>query len=173
LSTDAYVDHAGNRDMTHKTTDICDRYPDRLRIASPLFVDYGGRKVFEGPVATVKVFEDNALVRQALAEEGRGRALVVDGGGSMRCALLDDRLAELGCDNGWAGVVVYGCIRKMADIDKIGFGVKALMTHPLRSGKQGTGERDVPVTLAGITIRPGDYLYADQDGIVVADEALA
>lgn len=158
--------------MSYKTTDICDDHAERLRIATPLFQDYGGRKLFHGPVTTVKVFEDNSLVRQALEERGEGRVLVVDGGGSMRCALLGDQLAALGHKNGWAGAVVYGCIRDAADIAQIDFGLKALMTHPLKSVKKGIGDRDVPVTFAGITIRPGDYLYADHDGIVVADEPL-
>jgi regulator of ribonuclease activity A len=158
--------------MSNKTTDICDQYSERLRIATPIFSDFGGRKMFEGTVVTVKVFEDNSLVREALAESGEGRVLVVDGGGSMRCALLGDQLAELGYKNRWAGVVVYGCIRDSADIGRIELGVKALQTHPLRSVKKGVGERDVPVTFAGITIQPGDYLYADEDGVVVATEAL-
>jgi regulator of ribonuclease activity A len=159
--------------MSNKTTDICDNYSDKLRIATPLFLNYGGRKTFEGPVTTVKVFEDNSLVRQALEEPGQGRVLVVDGGGSMRCALLGDQLAELGQKNGWAGAVVYGCIRDAGDIAKIDLGVKALNTHPLKSVKKGVGDRDVPVTFAGISLRPGDYLYADEDGIVVAESKLA
>lgn len=159
--------------MSNKTTDICDQHSERLRIATPIFSNYGGRKVFEGQVVTVKVFEDNSLVRAALEDAGEGRVLVVDGGGSMRCALLGDQLAAMAQRNGWAGVIVYGCIRDSADIATIDLGVKALQTHPLRSVKKGEGERDVPVTFAGITIRPGDYLYADEDGVIVAEEALA
>ena len=159
--------------MSNKTTDICDQHSERLRIATPIFTDYGGRKVFEGTVVTVKVFEDNSLVRAALEEAGEGRVLVVDGGGSMRCALMGDQLAAMAQRNGWAGVIVYGCIRDSADIATIEVGVKALQTHPLRSVKKGVGERDVPVTFSGITIRPGDYLYADEDGVIVADAALA
>lgn len=159
--------------MSNKTTDICDQHSERLRIATPIFTDYGGRKVFEGTVVTVKVFEDNSLVRAALEEAGEGRVLVVDGGGSMRCALMGDQLAAMAQRNGWAGVIVYGCIRDSADIATIEVGVKALQTHPLRSVKKGVGERDVPVTFAGITIRSGDYLYADEDGVIVADAALA
>lgn len=159
--------------MSNKTTDICDQHSERLRIATPIFTDYGGRKVFEGTVVTVKVFEDNSLVRAALEEAGEGRVLVVDGGGSMRCALMGDQLAAMAQRNGWAGVIVYGCVRDSADIATIEVGVKALQTHPLRSVKKGVGERDVPVTFAGITIRPGDYLYADEDGVIVADAALA
>ncbi len=158
--------------MSEKTTDLCDEYADRLRIASPIFQDYGDCQSFNGTVTTVKVFEDNSLVRQALEESGEGRVLVVDGGGSLRCALLGDQLALLGQTNGWSGAIVYGCIRDAADIAEIDLGVKALNTHPLKSVKKGLGERDVPVTFAGITIRPGDYLYADADGVIVADEAL-
>ena len=158
--------------MSYKTTDLCDEYSDRLRIAAPIFHDYGGKALFHGPVTTVKVFEDNSLVRAALEEPGEGRVLVVDGGGSMRCALVGDQLALLGQENGWAGVVVYGCIRDAGDMAKMAFGVKALNTHPLRSVKRGIGDRDVAVTFAGITIRPGDYLYADHDGVVVAESAL-
>lgn len=158
--------------MSYKTTDLCDDHSDELRIASPMFQDYGGRKLFHGPATTVKVFEDNSLVRGALEEPGEGKVLVVDGGGSMRCALLGDQLAELGQKNGWAGVIVYGCIRDSADIAGIDIGVKGLNTHPLKSVKRGIGERDVPVSFAGITIRPGDYIYADEDGVVVAESAL-
>ncbi len=158
--------------MSYKTTDLCDEFSDRLRIASPIFQDYGGKRLFNGPVSTVKVFEDNSLVRAALEEPGEGRVLVVDGGGSLRCALVGDQLALLGQQNGWAGIVVYGCIRDSADIAQLAIGVKALNTHPLKSVKRGIGERDVPVTFAGVTIRPGEYLYADEDGIVVAETAL-
>lgn len=154
--------------MSLKTTDLCDEHSEELSIATPLFHDYGARRAFHGPVSTVKVFEDNSLVRQALEEPGEGRVLVVDGGGSMRCALLGDNLAEMGRSNGWTGIVVYGCIRDSGDIASMDIGVKALNTHPLKSVKKGEGERDVSVTLAGITIRAGQYLYADEDGVVVA-----
>lgn len=154
--------------MSLKTTDLCDEHSEELNIATPLFHDYGGRRGFHGPVSTVKVFEDNSLVRQALEEPGEGRVLVVDGGGSMRCALLGDNLAAMGRSNGWTGIVVYGCIRDSGDIAGMDIGVKALNTHPLKSVKKGEGERDVSVTLAGITIRAGQYLYADEDGVVVA-----
>ncbi len=158
--------------MSLKTTDLCDDHSDDLSIATPLFRDFGGRRAFHGTISTVKLFEDNSLVREALGEPGEGRVLVVDGGGSMRCALLGDNLAEMGRQNGWSGIVVYGCIRDSADIAGMDIGVKALNTHPLKSVKRGEGERDVSVTFAGITIRAGYYLYADEDGIVVAPEAL-
>jgi len=158
--------------MTLKTTDLCDEHSDDLRIMAPIFLDYGGVKAFGGLVSTVKVFEDNSLVRAAVEEPGKGRVLVVDGGGSLRCALLGDNLAELGRGNGWSGMVIYGCIRDSAAIAGIAVGVKALNTNPLKSVKKGEGERDVPVTFAGVTVHPGDYLYADQDGIVLSEVAL-
>ena len=158
--------------MTSKTADLCDEHEAQLRILTPMFQDYGGRGAFAGPVATVKLFEDNSRVREALGEPGAGRVLVVDGGGSMRCALLGDNLAAMGVSNGWAGVVVYGCIRDSEEIGAMDIGVKALNTHPCKSVKRGLGERDVPVTFAGVTIQPGDWLYADGDGIVVADAEL-
>ena len=158
--------------MSLKTTDLCDEHSADLKIASPMFRDYGGRKLFNGAISTAKVFEDNSLVRAALEEPGEGRVLVVDGGGSMRCALLGDNLAVLGQRNGWAGVVVYGCIRDSADIAGIEIGVKALNTHPLKSVKKGIGERDVPVTFSGLTFHPGEFLYADEDGLIVSRSAL-
>lgn len=154
------------------TADLYDDFGESLRVAAPLFSDYGGTRSFAGPVSTVKVFEDNSLVRAALEEPGEGRVLVVDGGGSMRCALVGDNLAELGAQNGWAGILVYGCIRDVVPIGAIALGVKAMATNPRKSVKKGEGTRDVEVRFAEIVIRPGDYLYADEDGVVVADKAL-
>jgi len=159
--------------MAIKTTDLCDRHEERLRVLAPLFGDYGGRHGFAGSVATVQVFEDNSRVREALEEAGEGRVLVVDGGGSLRCALLGDQLAAKARDNGWSGVVVYGCVRDAADLADLDIGIKALNTHPCRSVKRGEGERDVAVTFAGVTLRSGEWLCADADGIVVAAEPLA
>lgn len=165
--------------MDFKTTDLCDehfelcnQFSDRLQIAEPVFGDYGDELRFSGPIVTLKVFEDNTLVRKVLEEPGEGRVLVVDGGGSTRCALLGDQLAELAEENGWAGVVVNGCIRDSAVINDIGIGVKALGVHPLKTVKRNTGERNVPVRFAGVTFRPGSYLYADEDGLIVSEKPL-
>lgn len=158
--------------MPAKTADICDEHADSVRVLTPMFQDYGGRVEFSGPVSTVKLFEDNSRVREAVSEPGEGRVLVVDGGGSLRCALLGDNLAAMAVANGWQGIVVYGCIRDAAEIAAMDLGVKALNTHPCKSVKRGLGERDVPVTFAGETLRPGDYLYADRDGVVLASSAL-
>lgn len=159
--------------MTIKTADLCDEHAERVSIADPIFRAYGGRPAFGGPITTLRVFEDNVLVRSALEEPGDGRVLVVDGAASMRCALLGDQLAALAADNGWAGVVVNGCIRDSADIAGIDIGVRALATMPLKSRKLGRGERDVTVAFAGVAFEPGHHLYADEDGLLVSADALA
>ncbi len=158
--------------MDFKTADLCDEHAPRLRIAEPVFRDFGSQVRFSGEVSTVKCFEDNSRVREALEQPGEGKVLVVDAGGSLRCAMLGDQLAALGQRNGWAGVVVHGCIRDSAEIAATAIGVKALATHPLKSLKRGVGERDVPVRFAGVDFLPGQQLYADEDGIVVADAPL-
>ncbi|MBV5277330.1 ribonuclease E activity regulator RraA, partial [bacterium] len=117
-----------------------------------------------GQIVTLKLFEDNSLVRVAFAEEGKGKVLVIDGGGSLRCALVGDQLAILAQKNGWEGVMVYGCIRDSVDINQTDIGVRALNTHPLKSVKKGVGERDLAVTFGGVTFSPGEWLYADEDG---------
>ena len=158
--------------MDFKTADLCDEFEGTVGIAEPLLRDYGGNTSFYGSLATVKVFEDNVLVREALETDGQGRVLVVDGGGSTRCALVGDRLAQLAYENGWAGIVVNGCIRDSEEISRIPVGLKARHAVPKKSTKRGIGERDVPVCFAGLTFTPEHYLYADLDGIVVADREL-
>ena len=158
--------------MTFATADLYDEYEEKLQIATPMFNDYGGNLKFCGPASTVKVFEDNLLVRAALEEPGEGRVLVVDGGASLKCALLGDMLAELGKENDWSGIIVYGCIRDSAVIANISIGIKALNTNPRKSVKKGTGERDVSVDFADVIISPGDYIYADEDGVVISAERL-
>jgi regulator of ribonuclease activity A len=153
-------------------TDLCDAHPD-LRIAEPLFRDFGGLREFAGAIATLKVFEDNSLVRESLEQPGNGRVLVVDGGGSLRCALLGGNLAALAEKNGWAGVIVYGAVRDVKELAAARVGVKALAPHPKKSQKAGAGERDVPVTFAGVTFKNGEYVYADEDGIVVSPASIA
>ncbi|MDX9707764.1 MAG: ribonuclease E activity regulator RraA [Azospira sp.] len=162
--------------MTFKTPDLCDQFEAELgqsvRVVAPMFRQYGGRRAFSGRIATLKLFEDNSLVRTAFAEDGKGKVLVIDGGGSLRCALVGDQLAILAQKNGWEGVVVYGCIRDSGDIAGIDIGVRALDTHPQKSIKKNVGERDIPVTFGGVTFRPGEYLYADEDGVLVSMKPL-
>jgi regulator of ribonuclease activity A len=156
-----------------KTVDLCDQHAAELQVAAPIFRNYGGKIAFCGSISTVQVHEDNVLVRAALEQPGAGRVLVVDGGGSLRCALVGDQLAALGLGNGWAGIVINGCIRDVATLAELSFGVKALAANPLRSAKHGAGARDVPVGFAGLTCMPRQYLYADEDGIIVAQRPLA
>ncbi len=158
--------------MPFATPDLCDEFGAEVRVAEPLFRDWGGVERFAGPIATLRVFEDNALVRQALEMLGGGRVLVVDGGGSLRTALVGGNLAALAHRNGWSGLVVYGCIRDATAIASTPVGVKALRAVPRRSARAGAGERGVPVAFAGVTFAPGAWLYADRDGIVVADRKL-
>ncbi|XP_006647950.1 putative 4-hydroxy-4-methyl-2-oxoglutarate aldolase 2 [Oryza brachyantha] len=164
--------------MPLATADLCDAnlHPmikGELRALHPIFQIYGRRCVFAGPVATVKVFEDNVLVRELIKEEGHGRVLVVDGGGSMRCAILGGILAQTAQRNGWAGIVVNGCIRDVDDINGCDIGVRALNSHPVKPGKKGAGEKHVAVTIAGTRICDGEWLYADADGILVSKNELA
>lgn len=153
------------------TPDICDAHPE-VRVLDPIFVNFGGLEAFCGPIRTVKCFEDNSLVKQAVGEAGDGAVLVVDAGGSQRCAMLGDMLAEQALENGWAGVVMYGCVRDVDVLAETGLGVQALGAHPRKSEKRGEGQRDIPVTFAGVTMAPGQWLYADNNGILVAEARL-
>lgn len=158
--------------MTFKTADLCDEHSSALQICEPVFSDFGGQARFFGRVSTIKCFEDNSRVREAVGEPGEGRVLVVDAGGSLRCAMLGDLLAAKAVENGWCGIVVYGLIRDSADIAGMGLGVKALGTFPLKSVKKGIGERDVDVHFAGVRFVPGSYVYADEDGIICSNSPL-
>ncbi len=158
--------------MDFQTADLCDQHEGKVRVVTPMFRSFGGRRAFHGPIATLKLFEDNSLVRKALESAGNGRVLVVDGGGSLRCALVGDQLAQLGVKNNWAGIVVYGCIRDARAIGGMEIGVFALATHPQKSVKKGVGDADLPVTFGGVTFVPGQHLYADEDGVIVAETAL-
>ncbi|MGV0954491.1 MAG: ribonuclease E activity regulator RraA [Fluviibacter sp.] len=164
--------------MTHLlTTDLLDNNEvlintAQLRVMAPMFQRYGGKAAFAGQIVTLKIFEDNSWVRTLLGEPGAGKVLVIDGGGSLRCALLGDQLAAMAVKNGWEGVVVYGCIRDSAAINQMPLGVRALNTHPLKTVKKNVGERDVPVSFGGVILKPGEWLCADEDGVIVSAQAL-
>ena len=159
--------------MGFATADLSDEYPDEVQICDPLLRDFGGRARFAGEIATLKCFEDNSLVRTTLGQPGAGRVLVVDAGGSLRCAMLGDLLAEKAVANEWEGIIMYGCIRDSARIAELPLGVKALATHPRKSVKQGAGQADLALRFAGVDFRPGDHVYCDRDGILVAARRLA
>ncbi len=160
--------------MSHETADLCDRFAEleNFQVAEPLFRHFGKQRRFYGQITTLKVFEDNSLVHNTLAEAGSGRVLVIDGGGSRRCALLGDTLVSKAVENGWQGIVVYGCIRGSEQVDQMPIGVMALNTHPLRSRKHGQGDKDVMITFAGVNFKKDHYLYADADGIIVSETKL-
>jgi regulator of ribonuclease activity A len=156
----------------YSTADLCDEHGERVSVVAPLLRNFGGTSRFCGEIITVKVCDDNVLVREALSEPGRGRVLVVDGGGSLNCALVGDQLAALAHRNRWAGIVVNGCIRDSAAIASIPIGILALATHPRKSRKQGAGEIGVPVHFASVNFVSGAQLYSDEDGIIVSAEPL-
>lgn len=167
-----------NASLSHvfATCDLCDLhkgdYSGLFRVLPPVFHDYGGVCKFFGPVATVKCFEDNSFVKAAVDSPGAGRVLVVDGGASLRHALLGGNLAAAAARNGWAGVVIDGCVRDVAELGALALGIRALASHPLPTEKRQHGQLDVPIQVQGVPVRPGDWLYADEDGMVVSAKAL-
>ena len=154
------------------TPDLADEHEADIRVLEPLFNSYGGRAGFYGEVVTIKCFEDNSVLKKLVDEAGKGRVIVMDGGASMRRAILGDMLAEKARKNGWAGLVINGCIRDCDEIAQLDIGVKALNTHPQKTEKRGLGDLNVPVTFAGHTISPGQWIYADNNGILVSDRPL-
>lgn len=155
-----------------KTADLCDDYSDQLSVVEPGFQHFGGNQMFSGQISTIKCFEDNSKVREQVSTPGNGRVLVVDAGGSRRCAMLGDLLAAKAVDNGWSGIIMYSLIRDSAEIGAMPLGVMALGTHPQKSEKKNQGDIDIPVTFGNVTFIPGEWLYADEDGIVVSKNAL-
>lgn len=158
--------------MTYSTPDICDEFTDHVEIVEPLFTEFGGKGAFNGEIVTIKCFEDNSLVKQNLATAGHGKVLVVDGGGSLRCALLGDLLGAMAVQNGWQGLLINGCVRDVEILKSMDLGVRALNCYPLKSHKRNEGQLDLPVRFAGVSFVPGQHLYADENGIVVANEKL-
>lgn len=159
--------------MEHPATaDICDGHDDEVVVLDRPFRSLGGRHRMAGPAVTLRLFEDNSLVRDAVAEAGEGRVLVIDGGGSLRRAVVGDNLARQAADNGWSGILVHGAVRDAAILATIDLAIHAVGTSPRRTEKRGLGDREVAVTFCGATIRPGDWVVADEDGVLVAERAL-
>lgn len=161
----------------YATTDLCDANDDalatgELQVLTPGLRSFGKRGQFAGPAVTLRLFEDNSLLAEAVKTPGEGRVLVIDAGGSMRCGVFGGNLAQAAQRNGWAGLIIWGAVRDVGEIGACDVGVLALGTHPRRSIKRGVGERDVPVVLLGARIRPGMWVYADADGVVVSSKAL-
>jgi regulator of ribonuclease activity A len=158
--------------MPFKTADLSDEHSATLKVADNIFESFGRKTKFHGEIVTVKVFEDNVLAKAELEKDGTGKVLVVDGGGSLRCALMGDNVAALIMKNNWSGVLIYGAIRDSADIDEMDVCVKALGTHPFKSIKKGEGDVNIPVQFAGVVFKPGDFIYSDEDGIIVSEKKL-
>lgn len=154
------------------TSDLCDQFFDEINVVEPIFTNFGGRSIFAGRITTVKCFEDNGLLYDLLAEDGLGRVLLIDGGGSVRRALIDDELATLAAQNNWEGIVVYGAVRHVDDLAEIDIGIQALASIPVSAVAEGVGDSDVRVNFAGVTFFSDDYIYADNTGIIHSEEAL-
>lgn len=154
------------------TPDLCDAHEGEVRVLEPIFNNYGGVKSFFGPAVTIKCHEDNSVVKELVSTPGNGQVIVMDGGGSMRRAILGDMLAEKAAQNGWAGLVINGCIRDVDEIGQTNLGVKALNVHPMKTDKRGIGDLNVAVQMAGQIIQPGEWIYADNNGVIVSAHEL-
>lgn len=157
--------------MQYVTPDLCDAYPD-VAVVEPMFANFGGHDSFGGEIVTVKCFEDNSVVKELVDQDGTGKVMVVDGGGSLRRAMLGDMLAEKAAQNGWQGIIINGCVRDVDVLIQTALGIQALASHPMKTEKRGIGDLNVPVTFGGVTFRPGEYVYADNNGIIVSAVAL-
>ena len=158
--------------MTIKTADLCDAYSESIHVCEPLFRSYGKKQCFYGRIATLKVLDDNVLVKKALETLPAGTVLVVDGGGSMRCALLGDNLAAIAAARQLAGIIINGCVRDVAELKEIELGIFALASMPKKSKKEGKGEENRPLSFGGIEWYPNHYVYADEDGVIVSERLL-
>lgn len=158
--------------MEYSTSALCDIYFDQVDVVEPMFSNFGGNMIFSGQITTIKCFEDNGLIREVLQQEGAGRVLLIDGGGSLRRALIDAELAEIAEENGWEGIVVYGSVREVDELEQMNLGIQALSAIPAGASSQGIGEQDIAVNFAGVTFLPEDYIYADNTGIILSAEPL-
>ncbi|CAI8219226.1 MAG: 4-hydroxy-4-methyl-2-oxoglutarate aldolase [Alphaproteobacteria bacterium] len=159
-------------DVEFMTTDLSDAHED-VRYLAPGYQDFGGKTRFHGPAKTLLTFEDNTKLRAAVEQAGNGQVLVVDGGGSMNCALFGGNLAKLAAQNGWAGIIIHGCVRDRAELAAEAVGIKALASHPKKSLKRDLGSFDMSLNFSGVTVHPGDWIYADEDGVLVSPCKLA
>ena len=158
--------------MKYDTSELCDIYHEEVNVVEPLFSNFGGRTSFGGQITTVKCFEDNGLLFDLLEENGRGRVLLVDGGGSVRRALINAELARLAAQNEWEGIVVYGAVRQVDDLEELDIGIQAMAAIPAGAVSEGVGESDIRVNFGGVTFFSGDHLYADNTGIILSADPL-
>ncbi|TRW48323.1 ribonuclease E activity regulator RraA [Aliidiomarina halalkaliphila] len=158
--------------MEYNTSELCDLYADQVDVVEPMFVNYGGRVSFGGQIVTIKCHEDKGLIETVLENPGAGKVLLIDGGGSMRRALIDIAIAELALENDWEGIVCYGCVRDVDALEDLDIGIQALASIPVGAPSEGVGESDIAVNFGGVTFLPEDHLYADSTGIILSPEAL-
>lgn len=158
--------------MEFDTSILCDYYPEDVNVVEPLFSNFGGISSFSGQVVTVKCFEDNGLLYEALQADGTGKVLVIDGGGSVRRALIDIELIDIAVQNHWEGIVVYGAVRQVDLLAEAQIGIQALAAIPVGVDDQGMGEVDIRINFAGVTFFSGDFIYADNTGIILSEIAL-
>jgi len=158
--------------VSYCTADLWDEHYESLALLNLDLKNFGQKISFHGRIATLKLHEDNTLVRTLLSENGKGQVLVVDGGGSKRCALVGDNIAQLAIDNEWEGIIVYGCIRDSAQINEMPIGIKAIGTCPVKSIKRNVGLRDETLIINGTKICPNDYIYADADGVLISEKEI-
>ncbi len=159
--------------MEYNTSALCDIYLDQVDVVEPMFSNFGGCASFAGQITTIKCYEDNGLIRETLEQDGLGRILLIDGGGSLRRALIDAELAALAEENEWEGIVVYGSVREVDELEEMSIGIQAIASIPVGATSQGIGEVDIPVNFGGVTFLPEDYLYADNTGIIISQEPLS
>ncbi|MEC6797678.1 ribonuclease E activity regulator RraA [Photobacterium sp. S4TG1] len=158
--------------MEYNTSELCDIYLDQVDVVEPMFSSYGGRSAFGGQITTIKCFENNGVIHDVLSQPGAGRVLLVDGGGSLRRALIDIDLAQLAVENHWEGLIIYGSVRHVDELDRLDLGIQALAAIPVGADQQTIGEIDVAVNFGGVTFLPEDHIYADNTGVILSPEAL-
>ncbi|MCF1428713.1 MAG: ribonuclease E activity regulator RraA [Shewanella sp.] len=158
--------------MEYNTSELCDMFLDVVDVVEPMFSNYGGCSSFGGAISTVKCFEDNSVIADVLAEDGECRVLLVDGGGSLRRALLDATLTEIAVNNNWEGIIVYGSVRDVDALEEFDIGIQAIASIPVGADNNGVGEVDIPVNFGGVTFLPGDHVYADNTGVILSPEPL-
>tara|TARA_B100001094_G_C18195114_1_gene810245 strand:- start:6057 stop:6542 length:486 start_codon:yes stop_codon:yes gene_type:complete len=158
--------------MHYNTSQLCDIYLDRVDVLEPMMASFGGRLSFGGIVTTIKCFENNGQVHTALSQDGLGKVLLIDGGGSLRRALIDGELAELALNNNWEGIIVYGCVRDVEALEQLDIGIQAIASIPVSADRNEIGEVDIPVNFGGVTFLPEDHIYADSTGVILSPDPL-
>ncbi|MCO4322554.1 ribonuclease E activity regulator RraA [Aliidiomarina quisquiliarum] len=158
--------------MEYNTSELCDLFADAVDVVEPMFVNYGGRSSFGGQVVTVKCHEDKGVIEKVLTQNGKGKVLVIDGGGSLRRALIDISIAEIAFENDWEGIICYGCVRDVDALDELDLGIQGIASIPVGADSESVGESDIAINFGGVTFLPEDHVYADNTGVILSPEPL-